>query len=120
MYTSNQNQYFLHGAAHAGIGSLSQDWLANTADPTPVFSWIVEGTYWLLPPAAFYVEYLLLFGVYLVGMWRLVDPIFQLQRSRLRVLLFFTLLVVLHSAALRLLQGRLLGEAWEYVWDGGL
>ena len=120
LYTSNQNQYFLHGAAHAGIGSLSRDWLANTADPTPVFSWIVEGTYRLLPPAAFHVEYLLLFGVYLVGMWRLVDPIFQLQRSRLRVLLFFTLLVVLHSAALRLLQGRLLGEAWEYVWDGGL
>jgi hypothetical protein len=120
LYTSNQNQYFLHGAAHAGIGFLSQDWLANTADPTPVFSWIVEWTYRLLPPAAFYIQYLLLFGVYLAGVWLLVDPVFHLRPSRLRVLLFLTLLVILHSAALRLLQGRLLGEAWEYLWDGGL
>ena len=120
LYTSNQNQYFLHGAAHAGIGFLSQDWLANTADPTPVFSWIVEWTFRLLPPAAFYVEYLLLFGVYLAGLWLLVDSAFHLQRSRLRALLFLALLVILHSAALRLLQGRLLGESWEYLWDGGL
>ena len=34
LYTSNQNQYFLHGAARAGIGFLREDRLANTADPT--------------------------------------------------------------------------------------
>ena len=42
LYYSNQNQYFLHGLAAAGLGDLHQDWLANTKDPTPVFSWIVE------------------------------------------------------------------------------
>lgn len=120
LYTSNQNQYFLHGAARAGIGFLSQDWLANTADPTPVFSWMVEWTYRLLPPTAFYIQYLLLFGVYLAGLWLLADSVFDLHRSRLRRLLFFTLIVILHSAALRLLQGKLLGESWEYLWDGGL
>jgi hypothetical protein len=120
LYTSNQNQYFLHGAARAGIGFLSEDWLANTADPTPVFSWIVEWTYRLLPPEAFYLEYLLLFGVYLAGMWLLGDALFELRTSGTRALLFLTFIVVLHSAALRVIQGRLLGETWEYLWDGGV
>ena len=117
LYASNQNQYFLHGAAEAGIGFLSEDWLANTADPTPVFSWIVEWTFRLLPPAAFYFEYLLLFGVYLAGLWLLGDALFELRTSRMRALLFLALVVVLHSVALREVQGRLLGETWEYLWD---
>jgi Domain of unknown function (DUF6798) len=120
LYTSNQNQYFLHGAARAGIGSLSEDWLANTADPTPVFSWIVEWTYRLLPPEAFYIEYLLLFGVYLAGLWLLGDALFELRTSGTRALLFLTFIVILHSAALRVVQGRLLGGTWEYLWDGGV
>jgi hypothetical protein len=120
LYTSNQNQYFLHGAARAGIGFLSEDWLANTADPTPVFSWIVEWTLRLLPPSAFYLEYLLLFGVYLVGLWILADALFELRTSGTRTLLFLAFVVILHSAALRLVQGRLLGATWEYLWDGGV
>ena len=36
LYYSNQNQYFLHGLAQAGVGHLHEDWLANTVDPTPV------------------------------------------------------------------------------------
>lgn len=120
LYTSNQNQYFLHGAARAGIGFLSQDWLANTADPTPVFSWIVEWTYRLLPPAAFYVEYLALIGVYLAALWLLADAARRLRGSGLRSLLFLTLLILFNSAALRLVQSRVLGESWEYLWDGGL
>jgi hypothetical protein len=120
LYTSNQNQYFLHGAARAGIGFLSEDWLANTADPTPVFSWVVEWTYRLLPPEAFYVEYLLLFGVYLAGLWLLGDALLELRTSGTRALLFLALIVVLHSAALRVVQGRLLGGTWEYLWDGGV
>jgi hypothetical protein len=120
LYTSNQNQYFLHGAARAGIGSLNEDWLANTADPTPVFSWIVEWTFRLLPPVAFYLEYLLLFGVYLAGLWLLANALFELRRSGTRALLFLALVVILHSAALRLVQGRLFGETWEYLWDGGV
>ena len=120
LISSNQNQYFLHGAARAGIGFLRQDWLAGTADPTPVFSGIVEWTYRLLSPAAFHVEYLLLFGVYLAGLWLLADSAFGLRGSAGRTLLFLVLVVTLHSAALRLVEGRLLGETWEYLWDGGV
>lgn len=118
LYTSNQNQYFLHGAARAGLGFLSADWLANTADPTPVFSWIVEWTFRLLPPAPFYLEYLLLFGVYLTGVWLLADALFALRTSSTRALFFLAIMVLLHSAVLRLIQRQLLGETWEYLWGG--
>lgn len=120
LYTSNQNQYFLHGAARAGIGFLRQDWLANTADPTPVFTWLVEATYRLLPPAAFHFEYLALLGVYLAAAWLLADSVWPLRGSRLRSLVFLALLTLVHSAALRQVQGRMLGAAWEYFWEGGL
>ena len=120
LYTSNQNQYFLHGAARAGLGFLNQDWLANTADPTPVFSLIVEWTYRFLSPAAFYIEYLVLLAVYLAALWLLADRFFSLRTSGLRPLVFLTLVILLHSAALRWAQSRLLGEGWEYLWDGGL
>ena len=41
MYASNQNQYLLHGYAES-TGELANDWLANTADQTPVFSAFVK------------------------------------------------------------------------------
>src|SRR5437867_1808576 len=52
LYYSNQNQYFLHGLADAGVGFLGDDWLANTKDPTPVFSLLVAATMRSLTPAA--------------------------------------------------------------------
>ena len=39
LFYSNQNQYLLHGlASPAATATSSHDWLANTRDPTPVFS----------------------------------------------------------------------------------
>jgi hypothetical protein len=53
LYYSNQNQYFLHGLATAGLGFLKDDWLARTADPTPIFSAIVALTYRYLHESLF-------------------------------------------------------------------
>src|SRR4051794_31965424 len=64
LYYSNQNQYFLHGLAHAGHGLLADDWLARTSDPTPLFSGLVEATVRYLHPWAFHVSYGLLLGAY--------------------------------------------------------
>src|SRR5262245_50561360 len=64
LYYSNQNQYFLHGLARAGDGVLQEDWLANTADPTPIFSGLVAVTATFLHPWAFHVYYALLMGAY--------------------------------------------------------
>src|SRR6516165_8665294 len=68
LYYSNQNQYFLHGLAAAGEGSLHDDRLATTADPTPLFSGLVAITARLLHPWAFHVYYGLMQAVYAVAM----------------------------------------------------
>jgi hypothetical protein len=59
LYSSNQNTYFLHGLSDGGLGHLSRDWMANTADPFPVFSALVSFTYSDLHPVLFYVYYVL-------------------------------------------------------------
>ncbi len=68
LYYSNQNQYFLHGLANAGVGLLNEDWLAKTHDPTLVFSALVTVTVRFLHPFAFYLYYGLLLGVYAAAM----------------------------------------------------
>jgi len=54
LFSDNQNTKFLHGAARAGWGWLSDDWTANTVDPLPFFSAVVEAVLRWLPPAAFH------------------------------------------------------------------
>src|SRR6476646_12149035 len=73
LFFSNQNQYLLHGLADAGYGHLDRDWLANTKDPTPVFSAGVAAAYqvgglWSIQVAFF----LLLMGYFLAAWWLVV------------------------------------------------
>src|SRR6478752_583413 len=70
LYYSNQNQYFLHGLAAGGHGHLSHDWLANTTDPTPVFSALVAAGYRYLGEWVFQAAFfLLLVGYFLSVRW---------------------------------------------------
>src|SRR4051794_22307341 len=71
LYYSNQNQYFVHGLASVGIGDLEHDWLANTEDPTPLFSGMVAFTAGYLHEWLFYLYYLLLFGLYFHSLYGL-------------------------------------------------
>lgn len=120
LYSSNQNQYFLHGAARAGLGYLSQDWLANTVDSVPVFSLLAELTYRYLNPFVFYLYYFVLFGIYLLALFDIASHLFEIRRPATTRLVFLGLMVVLHSAALRFVSSRLLGAEWEYLFDGGV
>jgi hypothetical protein len=121
LYTSNQNQYFLHGMAQAGYGTLSQDWLANTADPTPVYSLLVAGTMLLFRNAAvFYVYYALLMGVYLFSLVGIVQEVFPILRSRSARAAFIAVIILLHSAALRYVLLRLFKGDWPYLFEGGV
>ena len=120
LYTSNQNQYFLHGLAQAGQGLLTEDWLANTSDPTPVFTWLVVLTARYLPQATFYIYYFLLFAVYLYSLRHIADRLFDINRSRSTRRVFLALIFVSHSAGLHLLLSRGIGGDWEYLFDGGL
>jgi hypothetical protein len=72
LYSSNQNTYLLHALAMAGAGDLKHDWLANTADPTPVFSWVSAGAYRLIGPAAFYMLWVALMAAYLLALLSIV------------------------------------------------
>lgn len=75
LYYSNQHQYFLHGAAAAGEGFLSHDWLANTADPTPVFSTLVAWTLRYGHSFLFYGYYLIILGIYLHALMGIFDAL---------------------------------------------
>jgi hypothetical protein len=121
LYTSNQNQYFLHGLAQAGLGFLEQDWLANTLDPTPVFSMLVELTYRLFhQPVIFYCYYAFLLGIYLLAMLGIADELFQLRKSAARWLTFLALFFLIHSAALRFFFSRVLSDNWTYLLEDGV
>ncbi|MCU0488671.1 MAG: hypothetical protein MUE67_06945 [Anaerolineales bacterium] len=121
LYTSNQNQYFLHGLAQAGLGYLEQDWLANTLDPTPVFSLLVEWTYRLFhQPVIFYCYSAVLLGIYLLAMVGIADELFQVRKSTARWLTFLALFFLIHSAALRFFFSRALGDNWTYLLEDGV
>jgi hypothetical protein len=120
LYTSNQNEFLLHGLAQAGLGFLRQDWLAGTADPVPAFSALVQLTAGLLDERLFYLYFLLLAAVYLHSLWGIADRLFELSASRGRTALFLALFFVLHAAGLRIALGRFVGGSWEYLFDGGV
>jgi hypothetical protein len=130
LYYSNQNQYFLHGLAQAGLGNLDQDWLANTADPTPVFSALVAFTYRQhidvpilrrLHEYLFYCYYILILGLYfhsLVGIARFCEP--ALNDKPLARLGFITLFVVIHAGILRLASATLFGVDYPWYFQAGV
>jgi hypothetical protein len=121
LYSSNQNQYFLHGMARAGLGFLNRDWLANTPDPTPVFSALISLTYALTHSnLLFYVYYALLMGVYLCSVYGLMDLLFGLRQSKTRSLLFVAMFLAAHSAALRYLLSKLAGADATFMVEGGV
>lgn len=120
LYTSNQNQYFLHGFARSGLGFLKHDWLANTVDPTPAFTALVQFTVTNLDEALFYLYALALLGMYFYSLYRIAVHALNFKPNREQRALLIGALVLLHSAALRLVLSRALGGEWEYLFDGGV
>lgn len=137
LYTSNQNQYFLHGLAQAGVGQLQADWLAGTRDPTPLFSLLVRfmalspGTGAQSNPAGTspslgslvvlnYSLYLLVFAVYLAALFGIARRLYGIGRNSTAALLFLGMVFVSHSAALRFALGLVPGGEWGYLFDGGM
>lgn len=120
LYYSNQNQYFLHGLADAGVGLLREDSLANTKDPTPVFSLLISATARYLAPPAFYGYYVVLFGVYAVSMLGLFSYLAGERDSPRLRLAFLTLLLVIHSALARWTSYRVLGLDYPWYLQAGV
>jgi hypothetical protein len=120
LYYSNQNQYFLHGLADAGVGLLNEDWLATTADPTPLFSALVSATARFLHPWAFHIYLALLVGVYgaaLLGIFAwLVGP----EMAARRWPVFLALLIAVHSGLARWLSYRYFGQDYPWYFQAGV
>lgn len=64
LFSDNQNAHLLRGLAAAGYGNLNEDWLANSADPFPMFSALVAFTWRWLGGHWFYIWQALLQGLY--------------------------------------------------------
>lgn len=120
LYTSNQNQTFVHGMAGAGIGSLDQDWLASTAEPTPVFTFILKWTFLFLKSELwFYFYYAVLIGVYFLALLGILDEVYGIRESKIKFLMTALLLIFFHSAGLRFLLTNYAGAEWGFLLDGG-
>jgi len=120
LYSSNQNQYFLHGLARAGVGWLRDDWLAKTADPTPVFSTLVAITQRYLHPALFYVEYVLLVGVYFTALISITLSVVDLTNVRGKLVAYLAVLLGMHSALLANLSLEMIGLDVRAVLTNGV
>jgi hypothetical protein len=119
LYYSNQNQYFLHGLADAGLGLLREDWLASTRDPTPTFSALVANTVRHLHPWAFHVYHALLLGAYAAALLGLFAAVVG-ERAARRWPVFVALLVAVHSALARWCSYRWLGNDYPWFLQAGV
>jgi hypothetical protein len=119
LFYSNQNQYLLHGAALAGYGHLAHDWLANTRDPTPLFSLLVAAAFranvWLLQPAYF----LLLMGYFLAAR-RLVAAVPGFPDTPAARVAFAALFTAAHAGILRWASVQLFGVDYPWYLQAGL
>ena len=114
LFFSNQNQYLLHGLAQAGYGHLDHDWLANTKDPTPAFSFLVKWLYkfgGLFAIQAAYFVLLMYFG----AMWRLITSF-----ASPPVVPFAAIFTAAHAAIFRLMSVQISGVDYPWYFQAGL
>lgn len=120
LYYSNQNQYFLHGFRQAGMGLLQEDWLANTLDPTPIFSSLVAFNLQWAGPAFFYLIYACIMGAYVLTGGLIFRQQNHGQFNLKQWACFFGLFCLLHSAILRWLSFRILGNDYPWYFQCGV
>lgn len=107
----NQNTKYFHALARAGHGFLNEDWLASTLDPLPAFTALVQFTYTFLHNEyAFYVYYILIFGLYIYSLRSIVDSVFPISHNRTRTLIFLALFFFFHIVHIEIFK---FDTGWE-------
>ena len=114
LFFSNQNQYFLHGMADAGVGHLSHDWHANTRDPTPAFSLFVQQAFRWNVPEAIFVCYVFVMIGYVYSLLKIVDHFTWFPKSTFARWAFLCGTIFIHSAIARWLSVQVVGV--DYPW----
>lgn len=120
LYSSNQNQYFLHGLARAGLGNLKDDWFIQTADYTPVFSFLVMVIHRYTHDNVFYVLHFLLVALYVYSLVGILHVLFGSPASRARRWVFLAVIVVMHSVALATFAASLVGANLRVLLTDGV
>jgi len=120
LYYSNQNQYFLHGLAASGHGHLAGDWLAQTRDPTPVFSALVATGYRYLGAWSFQAGYFLLLVGYFLSMWGLVRALPGVPDTRGFRLVWSAGFTAAHAAILRVASVEWTGVDYPWYLQAGV
>ena len=120
LYYSNQNQYFLHGAAHAGVGELSADWLANTADTVPAFSAFVAFCLRHVGTWPFHAVFFVALMGYFLALWWLVRGLPFGPTTAGGEAAWAALLTVIHAGIVRFASDRLLGADYPWFFHCGL
>jgi hypothetical protein len=100
LYSATQNTYFVHGLAHAKVGFLHPDWLAQTIDPFPAFSALVSITAQALGENAFYFFFMAILAVYAYCILEIACEVFDVGRASETYLSYFVLIVILDSGML--------------------
>lgn len=120
LYFSNQNQYFLHGLAAGGLGYLDRDWLAQTRDPTPLFSALVAAGYRYLGEWSFQAAYFaVLMGYFLSARW-LVAALPGIPDTRAFWLAFAAGFTATHAAVLRVASVKWTGVDYPWYLQAGV
>jgi len=117
LYEGNQNTKFLHGLAQAGQDYLQEDWLANTIDPLPVFSFLVYLTA-LVNEKLFYLQYALLFGVYIIAIMGILSVLHKDRWTLTKQVAFFTLFLIVHARWTIFRVERMHGINLEFLQNG--
>jgi Domain of unknown function (DUF6798) len=117
LYEGNQNTKFLHGLAEAGQGYLSEDWLANTVDPLPVFTFIVYVTA-LVNENLFYLYYALILGIYVFSVMGILSTLYKDRWTLTKQVAFFTFFLIIHAGWSILRIEKLYNYNIEYLQYG--
>ena len=120
LYSENQHTKFLHGLAAAGYGLLGDDWLANTVDPLPAFSFIVRATYSLLVEPVFYIYHALLLGVYLYSIVGIASYVYPRLRDTGPRAVFITVVIAMHASLLPPFSSTVLGVSLGWLLQAGV
>lgn len=120
LYYSNQNQYFLHGLAEANTGDLASDWLANTRDPTPLFSSAVRLSVQFVGTWPFHAAYFALIVVYFLSLWGIASALPFFPRTTAGQLALAAGLIALHAAILRAKSVELFGVDYPWYFQAGV
>ncbi len=119
LFSSNQNTYFLHGLAQSGQGFLKGDWMAKSADPFPLFSFLVEQSSSFLPTFFFHIYYLVLLVIFMMSALGIAVEVWSFRHAK-SVFAYFLLITALFSLLFSFASSNLLGFDLSHLFQNGL